>query len=283
MSLGLFEKLIPNMKDLGERRSAKQYHLMIECLRSSFADARKYITDPNVMNYSPAELLFNENLLRNRLNRVNPKHVESYRDVSSLPFSSSNTVSFQVVDKFGNAVSMVNSTYEGFGTGICPSGTGFSLQSRGSNFSLNESSLNRVEGNKRPYHTIIPGLSLYKKDQSLHSSFTVMGAFMQPQGHFQILSNLIDWNDSPQEALDEPRFCLQAGLSDSDDDLKVFFEDGFDPKVLKELKTEFHHKIELKEGYDRALFGRGQIILRKDDVLYGGSDGRADGCAIPGF
>ena len=138
------------------------------------------------------------------------------------PILSSDTVSFQVVDAAGNAVSMVNSNYAGFGSGLVPNKCGFSLQNRGSNFSLRQDHPNCLQPGKRPYHTIIPGMTLV--GDAFHSSFTVMGGFMQPQGHVQVLLNMILFGMNPQEALDAPRFCI--GASEGGEFGHISLEDG---------------------------------------------------------
>jgi len=287
MALDAFQQKVPDVATL-KRGSAAHLHAMIECLRSGFADGRKFISDPAFMSVTAEDLLNGEDHRKRRLDRINLSRVQEYSE-SSAPFASSETVSFQVVDADGNAISMVNSTYEGFGSGIVPSGTGMSLQNRGSNFSLDASSSNRADGAKRPYHTIIPGMVLNAKDDSLHASFTVMGGFMQPQGHFQVLHNLLDFGDSVQQALDRPRFCILAGQKASENNLQVGLEEGLvDETVERELKERFGQQVRIFEGFDRALFGRGQIIQvdhldgGQKRVLQGGSDARADGCAIPG-
>lgn len=123
--------------------------------------------------------------------------------------------------------------------------------------------------------TIIPGMAL--KDGHLFASFSVMGGFMQPQGHVQVLSNMIDYGMDPQTALDAPRFCIKDGTAGG----AVAVEDGIDPAVVAELAA-MGHDVSLTKDYERFLFGRGQIISRDpaSGVLCGGSDGRADGCAF---
>jgi len=162
----------------------------------------------------------------------------------------------------------------GFGTGIIPKGCGFTLQNRGHNFSLEKGHPNVLAPGKRPYHTIIPGLAL--KDGELYASFGVMGGFMQPQGHVQVLLNMIDFGMDPQTALDAPRFCVEPGF--------IAFEDGISTEVLDSLrKLGFPVSSDAPfRGEKRGLFGKGQIITRNPQtgVLCGGSDPRGDGHAI---
>lgn len=288
-ALDTFQNLVGGACNF-ERGSAEHLHSMIECLRSSFADAQQNIADPHFTK-SVADDLLSTKFLQKRLGRIHRTKKTFYE--FDTPTRSSDTVSFQVVDKMGNAISVVNSTFEGFGTGICPPGRGISLQNRASNFSLDETSKNAAQPNKRPYHTIIPGMSLYAADDSLHTSFSNMGAFMQPQGHFQLISNLIDWKDHPQAAVDYPRFCLVgvdhprsgAGGLQVEVALEDFPGSGWEvSKLESNLAKMGHSKIKQVRGFDRALFGRAQIILRdfESGVLFGGSDPRADGYPVPG-
>jgi gamma-glutamyltranspeptidase / glutathione hydrolase len=168
----------------------------------------------------------------------------------------------------------------GFGTGIVPGarpgGWGFTLQNRGNNFSLDPAHPNALAPGKRPYHTIIPGL-ITRADGSLYAPFGVMGGFMQPQGHLQVVVGLADDGLDPQAALNRPRFCLDPAVQGS----LVNLEAGVPAGVAEGLWQRGHPVSAPIAGFDRALFGRGQIIRREPDgVLWGGSDPRADGCAI---
>ena len=165
----------------------------------------------------------------------------------------------------------------GFGTGIVPEGWGFTLQNRGNNFSLDPNHPNALAPGKRPYHTIIPGMITREPDGSLYAPFGVMGGFMQPQGHMQVVMGLIDDALDPQAALDRPRFCLSEAQPDS----RVEIEEGVPFETLAQLAA-MGHTIAPIAGYARSTFGRGQIIRRDPEtgVLCGGSDPRADGCAV---
>jgi gamma-glutamyltranspeptidase/glutathione hydrolase len=177
-----------------------------------------------------------------------------------------------VVDGEGNACSFINSLYMGFGTGIVAKGTGVFLQNRGANFSLDPQHPNALAGGKRPYHTIIPGMALH--DGELWASFGVMGGFMQPQGHVQVISAMVDDDLNPQEALDRPRWCLMEGTGDN----ILALEDGIPEAAISRL-AELGHDIQVVSGRDRGLFGGGQIIRRDAEtgVLFGGSEPRQDG------
>ncbi len=193
------------------------------------------------------------------------------------PGAGSDTVYLSVVDGDGNACSFINSNYMGFGTGIVPEGTGFSLQNRGHNFSLDPDHPNALEPGKRPYHTIIPGMATREGDDSLYACFGVMGGFMQPQGHVQVMLGLIEDGLDPQEALDRPRVYIEGGIAGG----RVAVEEGIGADVVVRLE-EMGHRVRRVSGHERAIFGRGQIVVRDPEsgVLCGGSDPRADGLAI---
>jgi gamma-glutamyltranspeptidase/glutathione hydrolase len=250
--------------------SPERFHLMIEALRLSFADARHYIADQHT-NPAPIGSLLHPAYLSQRRQMISP-NVAMQPPAYGMPIPSSNTVYLSVVDGAGNACSFINSLYYGWGSGIVAEGTGIFLQNRGACFSLESGHPNVAAGGKRPYHTIIPGMVL--RNGELWASLGVMGGFMQPQGHFQMISALIDDNLNPQEALNLPRFCLEAGTSSS----VLCLEEGVPVATMSRL-AEMGHTVKPVSGAARGVFGDGQIILRDSDtgVLFGGSDPRKDG------
>ncbi|HEX2697222.1 MAG TPA: gamma-glutamyltransferase, partial [Anaerolineales bacterium] len=233
------------------------------------------VSDPQFSNIPITELLSKDyaNERRKLINRRRAT-IDQRR---GTPVTSSDTVYFSVADRFGNACSFINSNYMGFGTGIVPKGWGFTLQNRGYNFDLDPNHPNALAPRKRPYHTIIPAMATRVSDGSLYASFGVMGGFMQPQGHVQVFAALADSRLDPQAALDLPRFCIDDGTAGG----AIGLEDGIPDAVVAEL-AERGHQVQKVAGWERASFGRGQIILRdtENGVLIGGSDPRADGLAM---
>ena len=277
-----------------EPLSAERLHLQIEALRLAFADTRWFIADP-AFSPSPVSGLLSKAYADERRKLIDPQRATLDQQRGS-PVASSDTVYLSVVDGQGNACSFINSNYMGFGTGIVPKGYGFTLQNRGHNFSLDPEHPNALEPGKRPYHTIIPSMitradggpktddgdtrssvSRLPSGEALFASFGVMGGFMQPQGHLQVASALIDDHLDPQGALDRPRFCIPNGEAGDG----VALESGIPTDVMETLE-KMGHPTQAIEGYAHALFGRGQIIIRdaESGVLWGGSDPRADGCAM---
>ncbi len=261
--------------------SARRLHLMIEAMRLAFADTRWYVADP-AFDPAPLDGLLSKEYAAERRKLIHPKRATLDQRRGS-PTSASDTVYLSVVDGEGNTCSFINSNYYGFGTGIVPSGWGFTLQNRGYGFSLDPAHPNALAPGKRPYHTIIPALITSDTDGEskipniLYASFGVMGGFMQPQGHVQVVVALLDDQADPQAALDRPRFCIQDGTAGG----QVALEEGLPAEVLSELEA-MGHDVAMFGGYARSTFGRGQVIRREasSGVLCGGSDPRADGCAM---
>ena len=274
-----------------EPLAPERLHLEIEAMRLAFADTRWYVADPQFADI-PIDQLLSKEYAAERRGLIDPAHT-TLDQRRGAPVAGSDTVYFSVVDGQGNACSFINSNYMGFGTGIVPSGWGFSLQNRGHNFSLEPGHPNALAPGKRPYHTIIPAMITRDGgvvdgrlvDGSINSqstnlliaSFGVMGGFMQPQGHAQVVLALADDRLDPQAALDRPRFCINSGTAAG----RVSLEEGIPAATVTAL-AEMGHPVDVVAGHERALFGRGQIILRDPEtgVLCGGSDMRADGCAM---
>lgn len=247
----------------------RKLHLMVEAMRCAFADARQHVADPEHYAAPVAGLLAADYGAQRRA-QISTAHAMQ-PPTYGQPLQTSDTVYLCVVDGEGNACSFINSLYYGFGSGIVARGTGVFLQNRGANFSLDPAHPNALAGGKRPYHTIIPALAL--RDGRLWAVFGVMGGFMQPQGHVQVVNALVDDALNPQDALDRPRWCLSSGTGDS----VLALEEGLPVSTMAEL-ARLGHRVQPVSGEERALFGSGQIIrVLEDGVLIGGSDPRKDG------
>ncbi|KAI4752292.1 gamma-glutamyltranspeptidase [Aureobasidium sp. EXF-3400] len=292
MALGMLQELekegkVSTFADK-DHNSADYIHAVVETLRIAFADANWWVADPNVVKV-PSQELISEKYLAERAKLFDPKKAGDIPDHGSPAHNHSDTVYFAATDSEGNGISFINSNYAGFGTAIIPKGCGFTLQNRACNFQLQPANHPNVYApNKRPYHTIIPALITNKSDQSLHSVYGVMGGFMQPQGHVQVLMNMLVFKMTPQAALDAPRICIGAGMPDSGDvfDKTVYLEDGISEETADKLRA-MGHNVEIIKGHGRGLFGRGQVIRWHVDpvedrgIWSAGSDPRADGHAVP--
>ena len=253
--------------------SPQRLHLLIEAIRTAFADTRWYVADPTV-THIPVKELISKDYAAGRREQINP--IKATLDkVHGSPVAGCDTVYFCTVDRWGNACSFINSNYAGFGTGLVPRGCGFTLQNRGAGFTLEKRHPNVLAPGKRPYHTIIPGMMT--RDGELHGPFGVMGGFMQPQGHLQVVTNMVDYGMDPQEALNAPRFCILDGTAGG----KVNLEEGIPVETMATLARMGHEVIPVA-GNNRVSFGKGQIILRnpKTGALTAGSDPRSDGQAL---
>ncbi|MEO5953404.1 MAG: gamma-glutamyltransferase family protein [Chloroflexia bacterium] len=246
-----------------KRDSARSFHLGIEAIKLAFADAHRYIADPEFADVPVAGLLSKEYAGRRRALIGD----QALQPAPGDPYSGG-TVYLCATDGDGMMVSFIQSNYMGFGSGIVVPGTGISLQNRGANFSADPNHPNSLQPGKRPYHTIIP--SFLTRDGEAVGPFGVMGGFMQPQGHLQMVVNTVDYAMNPQASLDAPRWQWT-------NDKTVMLEADTDPQVVVDLKA-MGHDIELHPA--NGGFGRGQIIWRLPSGAYAaGSDKRADGYA----
>lgn len=244
-----------------ERDTAETFHLQLEAMKLAFADGNRYIADKYAMKVSEKALL-NEEYADKRRRLIG----EKARMPEAGNPGSGGTVYLCAADKEGNMVSYIQSNYNGFGSGIVIPGTGISLQNRGANFSLDPEMANCLAPGKKSFHTIIPGF-LTKEGEAV-GPFGVMGAFMQPQGHVQVVMNLVDFHLNPQEALDAPRWQWIK-------DLEVLLEESVPEEVLEGLKKRGHMA---RYSTDSHSFGRGQMILKTSEGAFcGGTEPRAGG------
>ena len=245
-----------------ERECADTYHKQLEAIKIAFADAQEIVADKS--NAAIQEIL-SEKYGNERRKLIKDTAIipESNKKIRNLK---GGTVYLSTADEEGNMVSFIQSNYLGFGSGLVVPGTGIALSNRGNCFSLDPTHINCVASRKRPYNTIIPGF--ITKDNKPIGPFGVMGGFMQPQGHVQVVMNMIDFHMNPQEALDAPRW---QWISDK----KVLLEHECPSNIDRELVRRGHDiQIELQS----ASFGRGEIILKdKNNVLCGGTEKRTDG------
>lgn len=267
--------------DLPSMNTVDRTHTLIECMRLGFLEALQWVADPHFAEI-PYKTLFSEEHLQARRDMIHPQGAIKNLPTKISP-SGDDTVYLSVVDGEGNACSLINSLFTGGGTGLVVPGTGVLLQNRAAMFDLDPTHPNAVAGGKRPYHTIIPGM--LTKHGELFASFGVMGGFMQPQGHLQVLSNIVDFDQNPQQALDMPRFCLNIedgiGVGALEPGGEVFLEKGFDFDEMATLRLK-GHRISPISGRERQLFGGGQVIQRDPEtgILTAGSDPRKDGSAL---
>jgi gamma-glutamyltranspeptidase/glutathione hydrolase len=260
-----------------EPNSAAHLHLFLEAKKLAFEDRATYYADMEFAEV-PLEHLISKEYAKERAGLIDPRYAA--RQVSAGRLSGAgDTVYLCAADEHGNMISLIQSIYHGFGSRMVPDGLGFALQNRGSAFSLNSEDRNRLEPHKRPLHTIMPGF-VTKEGKPLFS-FGVMGGDFQPQGHAQVLMNIIDFGMSPQQAGEQPRIAhLDSSMPTGErmaDGGSVGFERGISDKVKTELAAR-GHRIQPEIG----VFGGYQGIWREENPLryFGGSDPRKDGCAV---
>ncbi|MEM7581575.1 MAG: gamma-glutamyltransferase family protein [Cyanobacteria bacterium P01_A01_bin.80] len=243
------------------RESPQSYHLQIEAMKLAAADLYRYVADPRFVELELSQLLSNEYAAQRRSLIGDSAIQEAY---PGLP--KGGTVYLAAAD--GELmVSFIQSNYMNFGSGIVPSDTGIALQNRGSSFSLIPGHPNQLAPAKRPFNTIIPGF--LTRDNQPIGPFGVMGGSMQPQGHLQMVVNMVDYKMNPQTALDAPRWQFLRGST-------VSLEPNVNVDIAQTLIDKGHDVRTTKETF----FGRGQIICKHDQLLYAASEPRADGLAI---
>ena len=257
MALNLLKELeLPPQRETGET-----YHKLLEAVKLAFVDAKTYVADPRYMRARVETLLSRAYTVRRRALIGETALLPQAGD----PFCGG-TVYLCTADRWGNMVSFIQSNYTAFGAGIAVPGTGIAFQNRGANFSLEEGSDNCLAGGKRCYHTIIPGFLM--KDGEAVAPFGVMGGFMQPQGHVQVVVNTVDYHMNPQEALDAPRVQWTGGKH-------IQLEREVPAHIGLKL-AQMGHEVEILNT--NITMGRGQIIWRTDNgLLVGGTEPRCDG------
>lgn len=248
--------------EFAAKDAVSTYHKQIEAIKLAYADGIKHVTEKGHMKV-PAESLLSDAYAEQRRNLIGE---EALFPEAGDP-AASGTVYLAAADNEGNMVSFIQSNYMGFGSGLVVPGTGIALQNRGHNFSMDANHVNAISGGKRSFHTIIPGF-LTKGDQPV-GPFGVMGGFMQPQGHVQVIMNTVDFGLNPQAALDAPRWQWIK-------DKNVDVEDRLPHHIAQELAAKGHN---IHIQHEPNNFGRGQIIWRDpvSGVLVGGTESRTDG------
>ena len=256
MALNILKDMEISAKDTGDT-----FHKQIEAMKLAFADGMHYIADPRYMQTRVEELLSDAYAAQRRAligeTALEPTH--------GKPFCGG-TVYLCTADGEGNMVSFIQSNYKDFGSGIVLPGYGINLNDRGAGFSLNPELDDYLAPRKKPYHTIIPGFLTHEGEAV--GPFGVMGAYMQPQGHVQVIMNTVDWLLNPQAALDAPRWQWIAGK-------EIWLESSVAPEIVEDLRRRGH---EVRVLEDDTTFGRGEIIWRDSNgVLAGATEPRADG------
>ena len=245
--------------------SADSVHLQIEAVKLAFADAYRFVADPRAMEFAPQRLL-DPDYLEARAGLLDMKRAQDFGHGTP---PKGGTVYLTAADASGMMVSMIQSNFMGFGSGVVVPGTGISLQNRGSGFVLTPDHPNQVAPRKRPFHTIIPGF--VTKNGEPVMSFGLMGGSMQPQGHTQMMVRMADYGQGPQGAIDAPRFRIVQGM-------EITFENEWPAATIKELARRGHRIMNLPGDYN--AFGCAQIAHRLEDGYLCASDARRDSLAV---
>jgi gamma-glutamyltranspeptidase / glutathione hydrolase len=250
--------------------SAGELHERIEAMKLAYADVKAYDGDPRFGKIPVGELL-SKGWAAKRAALIDEKKANC--DVAPGALGRSDTTYFTVVDREGNILSMIQSNYEGFGSGITVRGMGFALQDRGGLFSMDAKSPNALAGRKRPFHTIIPAFMQHGGE---HIGFGIMGGMNQPLAHAQFVSNVVDYHMNIQQALEEARFTVSAKLG-----CNIVIESRVTQPTIEALE-KMGHVLDVRPEYT-ARMGRGNVTMHDDatGVNFGASDPRADGAAVP--
>ena len=252
-----------------EADEAMALHLAIECAKAAVSDGLEFLAEPIAMNTTPAQLLSPERLAARAAEISASERAAPMRAIAGSPARDLDTVLITAADESGQMVTLIQSNYRGFGSGLVVPGTGISLGSRGTGFSLTPGHPNCVAPRKRPFHTIIPGF--LTRDGAPIAAFGLMGGPMQPQGHAQMLLRTIIENHDPQSAIDAPRWFV-------DDDGNVALESGYSPAIAEALRARGHI---VETDAPAGTFGGAQMIWKGDDGIYiGASESRKDGAAV---
>jgi gamma-glutamyltranspeptidase/glutathione hydrolase len=261
--------------------SPDYWHALIEAKKLSFEDRARFYADPAFTDI-PATALIDKSYAERRRGLIDPLVAGTDYAHGEVAIAGGDTTYLTAADSDGMMVSLIQSVFTAFGSGLVPPGSGFGLQCRGAGFSLEPGHPNVYAPGKRPFHTIIPAFVL--KDGKPWLSFGVMGADMQPQGQVQVLVNMIDFDMDPQAAGDAPRMRHFGGSQPNGERLDglgvVHYETGFDHPLADELRRR-GHRMELIEDWISGFVGGYQAIRydTRDAVYVGGSEPRFDGCA----
>ena len=251
--------------------SPEALHAIIEAKKLAYADMRRHVADPRLAAV-PVEQLLDEVNLRRRAATIDPWQARAEARAGVVPERGSDTTYLAVMDRDGNAVSLIQSNFANFGTGIVPDGLGFALQNRGGLFTLDPGHANVLAPRKRPLHTIIPG---FMSRAGATVAFGIMGGWNQAQAHVQFVSNVVDHGMNIQAALDAPRVTKLTF-----DGTDVLVEDRV-PESVRDRLTGRGHELEVIGSYS-SLVGGGQSVMRdQHGINYGASDPRKDGAAVP--
>jgi gamma-glutamyltranspeptidase / glutathione hydrolase len=248
-----------------------ELHKRIEAMKLAYADLYHYNADPRFATV-PVSGLLSDAHAQQRAGMIDPDKANCNPGAGSVP--GSDTTYLSVVDRDGNIVSLIQSNYSAFGSGVVVKGAGFALQNRGGLFTLEAGHPNVLAPRKRPFHTIIPA---FMQRGDIHIGFGIMGGPNQPLAHAQFVSNFVDYNMNIQAALEAPRFTVTSGAVSCD----LFIESRVKPQVLDALRSKGHNLM-VRQEYS-AVMGRGQAVLHdsKTKTNFAASDPRADGVAEP--